>query len=325
MKRCGEQSAGRLVEARASALQTASIDDFGCGLGHNPLPLCAAFPEAEIIAIDVAAPTLRYGHARARSLGVSDVIFLQAAAIDSPIEDSSCDLVLTTMVLHETSSQALPRIFSEAHRLLRARGLTVYLAQPPYRDLNPFEQSMHDWDGRFNDEPFWSALHESDLPALRVKAGFGAGNIFESRCTALPPSQTTLKTRISDERPRGKWWVRGKRRKESPHLDSTDMDHSLPKIADPIPCATPAETGRGPEAPQFVDDPMLDWLYGVTIALVTELAITRSRLDALERVLTRRELVGQGDADGFVPESAEANERSRLQAEYLERVLRALE
>ena len=108
----GEQSAGRLVDARASALQTASIDDFGCGLGHNSLPLCAAFPGAEIIAIDVAVPMLRYGHARARSLGVSGVIFLQAAAIDLPIEDSSCDLIFTTMVLHETSSQALPRIFS---------------------------------------------------------------------------------------------------------------------------------------------------------------------------------------------------------------------
>lgn len=121
------------------------------------------------------------------------------------------------------------------------------------------------------------------------------------------------------------WWVRGKRRKESPHLDSTDMDHSLPQIADPIPHATPAEAGRRPEAPQFTDDPMLDRLYGVTLALVTELAVTRSRLDALERVLTRRELVGQGDVDTFVPESADATARSRLQAEYLERVLRALE
>jgi len=52
---------------------------------------------------------------------------------------------------------------------------------------------MHDWDGCFNDEPFWSTLHESGLPALRVKAGFGAGNVFESRCMALPPSQTTVK------------------------------------------------------------------------------------------------------------------------------------
>jgi hypothetical protein len=102
------------------------------------------------------------------------------------------------------------------------------------------------------------------------------------------------------------------------------MDHSLPQIADPIQRATPAETGRRPEAPQFTDDPMLDRLYGVTLALVAELAVTRSRLDALERVLARRELVGESEVDGFVPESAEAAARGRLQAEYLERVLRAL-
>jgi len=121
------------------------------------------------------------------------------------------------------------------------------------------------------------------------------------------------------------WWVRGKRRKESPHLDSTDMDHSLPQIADPIQRDTSTDTGRRPEAPQFTDDPMLDRLYGVTLALVSELAVTRSRLDALERVLARRELVDQGEVDDFVPESVEASARSRLQSEYLERVLRALE
>jgi len=103
------------------------------------------------------------------------------------------------------------------------------------------------------------------------------------------------------------------------------MDHSLPQIADPIQHASASETGRRPEAPQFTDDPMLDRLYGVTLALVTELAVTRSRLDALERVLARRELVDQGEVDEFVPDDVEAVTRGRLQSEYLERVMRALE
>jgi hypothetical protein len=103
------------------------------------------------------------------------------------------------------------------------------------------------------------------------------------------------------------------------------MDHSLPQIADPIQHAPASETGRRPEAPQFTDDPMLDRLYGVTLALVTELAVTRSRLDALERVLARRELVDQGEVDAFVPDNFEAVTRGRLQSEYLERVMRALE
>lgn len=161
------------------------IVDLGCGLGHNTLPLRAAFPQADVIAIDVAAPMLRYGHARARSIGVDDVDFWQQDATRTALDAASCDLVFTTMVLHETSREALPRLLAETHRLLRPGGLTIHLEQPPFRSLDPFEQFMRDWDGRYNNEPFWSSLHESSLPALLQEAGFPAERIFESRCVAL--------------------------------------------------------------------------------------------------------------------------------------------
>jgi hypothetical protein len=103
-----------------------------------------------------------------------------------------------------------------------------------------------------------------------------------------------------------------------------DMDHSLPIDADPIQSAAAPATGRRPETPQFTDDPMLDRLYGVTLALVAELAVTRTRLDSVERLLARRQLVGTAEIEEFVPDAAEAEARSRLQAEYLERTLRAL-
>ena len=164
--------------------QPQRILDLGCGIGHNTLPLRDAFPTAHIVALDAAAPMLRYGHARARSLGVGDIEFIQADAAATGLSSDSFDLVFTTMVLHETSRQALPKIFAEAHRLLRAGGLTIHLEQPTYRGLEPFEQFMRDWDGRFNNEPFWGALHDTDLPALLERAEFGKGNIFESRCVA---------------------------------------------------------------------------------------------------------------------------------------------
>jgi len=103
------------------------------------------------------------------------------------------------------------------------------------------------------------------------------------------------------------------------------MDHSHPQIADPIPPAVAPVTGRRPETPQFTDDPMVDRLYGMTMALVAELAVTRARLDALERVLARRQLVEGEAVDDFVPDAADAEARSRLYTEYLERVLRPLE
>ncbi|MDH3978152.1 MAG: class I SAM-dependent methyltransferase [Gammaproteobacteria bacterium] len=160
------------------------ILDLGCGLGHNTLPLREAFPEAEIVAIDVAAPMLRYGHARAQSLGVKDVHFIQADATATGLEADGFDLVFTTMVLHETSAEALSGIFSECHRLVRDGGLVAHLEQPPYRRFEPFEQFMRDWDGRNNNEPFWTSLHELSLPDELINAGFDADAVFEADAVA---------------------------------------------------------------------------------------------------------------------------------------------
>jgi hypothetical protein len=45
------------------------ILDIGSTVGHSVVPMAQAFPDAEVIAIDTAAPVLRYAHARARALG----------------------------------------------------------------------------------------------------------------------------------------------------------------------------------------------------------------------------------------------------------------
>lgn len=103
-------------------------------------------------------------------------------------------------------------------------------------------------------------------------------------------------------------------------MGSKDLDNSLPFRADPAQPAPPAPRGRRPE---FTDDPMLDRLYSVTLALVTELAVTRARLDTLERLLARRGTLGADEIESFrAADAAETEARSRLHAEYLERVFR---
>ena len=97
--------------------------------------------------------------------------------------------------------------------------------------------------------------------------------------------------------------------------------NSLPLEADPIQPAPAVPRGRRPE---FTDDPMLDRLYSVTLALVSELAVTRTRLDTVERLLARRELLPTESIETYVPEPHEAEERARWHQQYLERVLRSL-
>ncbi len=155
------------------------ILDIGCALGGTLLPLAQALPDTDFVAIDIAAPMLRYGHARAKSLGVENVTFQQISGEDlSQFEEGSFDMVMTSIFLHELSSKSLPRLIKEGYRVLKDDGLMMHLEQPQYHDDMPlYEQFMRDWDAYNNNEPFWSAMHEIDLIDLLSKTGFSKNNI----------------------------------------------------------------------------------------------------------------------------------------------------
>ena len=150
------------------------ILDIGCTIGHNAVPIAQAFPDAEVIAIDTAAASLRYGAARAAAMGVKNIRFVQASGEDlSRWADGHFDWVQTTMFLHELSAKSMPRILAEANRVLAPGGLILHIEQPQYSDEMPlFEQFMRDWDAFNNNEPFWSAMHGQDLKEVMAKAGF---------------------------------------------------------------------------------------------------------------------------------------------------------
>ena len=49
----------------------------------------------------------------------------------------------------------------------------IHVEQPQYTpDMPYFEQAMRDWDAFYNNEPFWSRMHEMDLDEAMVEAGF---------------------------------------------------------------------------------------------------------------------------------------------------------
>ena len=163
------------------------ILDLGCGLGHNVLPMAEAFPEAAVTAVDVAAPMLRYGAARAASLGIGNVTFVQADCADlSEFADAGFDWIQSTMFLHETSARALPRIMAECRRLIAPGGLVIHIEQPRYDEHMPlFEQAMRDWDAFNNNEPFWTKLHEIDLDGIMEDAGFQPGELIHGGVAAV--------------------------------------------------------------------------------------------------------------------------------------------
>lgn len=182
------------------------ILDMGATIGHNIVPLALAFPETEIIAIDTAAPSLRYGHARAQALGARNLHFVQMNAEDlSAYPDGHFDWVQTTMYLHELSGTALPRIIREGHRVLSPGGLMFHLEQPQYSDAMPlYEQFIRDWDAFNNNEPFWSSMHALDLKSIMVEAGFATDDLFETGVRAVVDERIFPKANDGDGEDHGR-------------------------------------------------------------------------------------------------------------------------
>lgn len=157
------------------------ILDLGAAHGNNTLPLAAAFPDAEVVAFDAGAPMLRYGHARAHSMGFSNVRFVQGAAEDLDDSLGTFDWIQTTMVFHETSGPALDKILMRIYALLNPGGVTLNLEQPNFTDdTSVFDRFLRNWDAWYNNEPFWVQLHGMDMMAELTKAGFESGKCFES-------------------------------------------------------------------------------------------------------------------------------------------------
>ena len=147
------------------------ILDMGCTVGHSTLPYKEYFPDAEIWGIDVGAPVVRYAHARAQAMG-HDVNFAQMNAEETTFEDGYFDLVVSHILLHETSGKAMPRIFNEAERILAPGGLMIHADLPPFDLMDPFTQFILDNETWYNNEPFWGAMREMKQIDLAENAGF---------------------------------------------------------------------------------------------------------------------------------------------------------
>ncbi len=165
------------IKRKYPDFQPKRILDLGCTVGHSTLPYAELFPDAEVHGIDVAASCLSYGHHRAESMGVP-VHFKQANAEETDFEEGSFDLVVSHILLHETSQKAMPRIFKECHRLLKPGGLMIHADLPPFDNMDAYTQLILDNETWYNNEPFWTAMRNADQIQLSEDAGFNREDVF---------------------------------------------------------------------------------------------------------------------------------------------------
>lgn len=79
------------------------------------------------------------------------------------------------------------------------------------------------------------------------------------------------------------------------------------------------------QRPYFLPDPAVERVLNITMAVATELAVTRERLDTLERLLEANGALEPGAIDRFEPSPEVMADRQRWHAAYIARILRLVQ
>lgn len=77
--------------------------------------------------------------------------------------------------------------------------------------------------------------------------------------------------------------------------------------------------------PQYFDDPALDRMLSMLLAVVAEVSVVRERLDTVERLLQEKGSITRSDIESFVPDREAAQERGELTRAYIARVMRGVQ
>ena len=95
-----------------------------------------------------------------------------------------------------------------------------------------------------------------------------------------------------------------------------------PEMLDSIALAGTKAKGK---RPYFFQDPDVERVLSITMAVAGELAVLRQRLDTIEELLQERGSLCKADIEAFAPDSAQQAARGRWTQEYLARILRIVQ
>ncbi len=100
----------------------------------------------------------------------------------------------------------------------------------------------------------------------------------------------------------------------------------MPRLPAKTPGAAPAGRPK-PEMggrPYFFDDPAIDQIMAVVLAMSAELSVVYDRVDTIERLLAGRDLLDRGEVETYRPDTQVAKERQARHKNYLDRIFRII-
>ena len=92
-------------------------------------------------------------------------------------------------------------------------------------------------------------------------------------------------------------------------------------IAAALSTASAKPAGKRP----YFMTPEVERVMAIAMSIAQELAVARTRLDTLERILERKGIMSRADIEAFEPTPEDATERGLWMQEYIARVLRIVQ
>ncbi len=88
-----------------------------------------------------------------------------------------------------------------------------------------------------------------------------------------------------------------------------------------------ALTGAKPKGkrPYFFEDPAVERVFAMLMAVTQELAVTRERLDTVERLLEKSGHLDRAQIEAYAPEPEAATARAQATRAYIARVMRIVQ
>lgn len=118
---------GLLTRLQPLLIEAKTVVDLGAATGAANRPLLQRFKGASVVSIDIAHGMAR--KARARKKWLSKVSFVQADAMQLPLQNESVDLVFSNLLLPWIDDQN--RLFEEVARVLKKGGVFAFATLGP--------------------------------------------------------------------------------------------------------------------------------------------------------------------------------------------------
>jgi len=151
----------------AVKVQPRRILDLGCGTGSTTLMLKQAFPQAQVIGLDLSPYMLVRAEHKAQSANL-DISWRHGNAEKTVFKDGYFDLVTASLLFHETPPTVAQAILHESYRLLVEGGQVLIL------DGNQNTLRQLEWLNDVFEEPYIRDYAAGSVNASMGAAGFAA-------------------------------------------------------------------------------------------------------------------------------------------------------